>query len=197
MMKSPGRFLPATEADKALARENLMQDIMGTSKLTRTAINNLKEDFPIEMKAKILLAMRADDPHASLDQLLASGALGTLSDDQWEFLVSTRQLAENAMAMRSILGAGQGSDDVRTAIRDTLPGLLTPDRSKALSQLDAFDKTIARLHRGVPKVPLRTDIGGASDGYIHITNGTRILRAKEGTPIPPGWKQTNAPAPAH
>jgi hypothetical protein len=106
------------------------------------------------------LAMRAGDPHAALDQLVASGALGTLSDDQWNFLVATRQLAEQAMAMRTTLGAGQGSDQVRAAIEATLPSLLTPDKAKALAQLDAFDKTLARLRRGIPKVPLRTDVGG-------------------------------------
>jgi len=160
MLKEPGRYVPAGEADKALAKENLMEDIAGTSQLTRQAINNLKEDFPLEMKTKIALAMKADDPHMALDNLIASGAIGALSDDQREFLIATRQLAENAMAMRSILGAGQGSDDVRRAIHDTLPTLLSPDRKMALAQLAAFDGTLARLHRGVPKVPLRTDLGG-------------------------------------
>jgi hypothetical protein len=154
MQKQPGRYVPAGEADKAIAKENLMQDIAGTSQATRGAINNLKQDFPESMKVKIAAAMRADDPHASLDQLIASNALGSLTPDQQDFLVATRQLAENAMAMRSILGAGQGSDDVRHAITATLPSLLSPDRAFALKQLNAFDATINRLHRGVPNVKL-------------------------------------------
>jgi hypothetical protein len=161
----PGRFLPSTEADKAIAKENLMQDIAGTSTLTRNAINTLgpEEDFNPGMKAKIAVAMRADDPHAALDQLIASNALGDLTPHQQDFLIATRQLAENAMAMRSILGAGQGSEDMRSAIRDTLPGLLSPDRSFALRQLNAFDATINRLHRGVNKVPLNnTPMSGSS-----------------------------------
>lgn len=176
MVKNPGRYMPAGEADKSLAKENLMQDIIGTSSLTRQAIVGMKEDFPEDMKVKIVMAMKADDPHAALDQLIASGAVGSLTPDQQDFLISTRQLAENAMAMRTILGAGQGSEDMRNAIRDTLPGLLTPDKSMALRQLDAFDKTIARLHRGVPKVQLRTDLGdgttppptGKSKGIVSI-----------------------------
>jgi hypothetical protein len=165
--KHPGRYLPAGPADKAIAKENLMQDISGTSQLTRDAINNLKEDFPEDMKVKIALAMRAEHPDQMLDQLLASGALGTLSPDQQDFLIATRQLAENAMSMRTILGAGQGSEDVRNAVRDTLPSLLSPDRSYALRQLNAFDKTIARLHRGVPAVTLNEQpfpAGGARPG---------------------------------
>lgn len=154
MQKTPGRFIPASEGDKAIAKENLMQDIAGTSQATRTAINHLRADFPVEMKAKIALAMKADDPHSALDSLMASGALGSLTPDQQDFLVSTRQLAENAMAMRSVLGAGQGSDDVRRAIQATLPSLLSPDRAFALKQLNAFDATLQRLHRGVNNVKL-------------------------------------------
>ena len=165
MRKNPSRYLPAGEAGKALAKENLMSDIAGTSVMTRQAINALDEDFPEDMKVKITLAMKADDPHAALDQLIASSAIGNLSDNQQNFLIATRQLAENAMAMRSILGAGQGSEDMRNAVRDTLPGLLSPDKSYALRQLDAFDATIQRLHRGVPKVPLRTDLGDGTGAH--------------------------------
>jgi hypothetical protein len=154
MQKQPGRYVPAGEADKAIAKENLMQDIAGTSQITRKAITNMKDDFPEAAKIKIAAAMRADDPHASLDQLIASSALGSLTAEQQDFLIATRQLAENAMAMRSILGAGQGSQDVRSAVRDTLPGLLSPDKSYALRQLNAFDATINRLHRGVPNIKL-------------------------------------------
>jgi hypothetical protein len=154
--KYPGRYLPASEADKAIPKENLMQDIAGTSQLTRDAIVNLQSDFPEDMKVKIALAASAENPEQVLRQLFSSGALATLPPDQRAFMIATQQLAENAMAMRSILGAGQGSEDVRNAIRATLPSLLSPDRAYALAQLDAFDKTIARLHRGVPRVPLNT-----------------------------------------
>lgn len=179
MIKYPGRFIPAAEADKALAKENLMEDIMGNSQLTRKAVNDLAEDFPTDMKLKITAAMRADDPHAALDQLIGSMAVGSLTPDQQTFLIQTRQLAENAMSMRSILGAGQGSEDVRNAIRDTLPTLLSPDKQYALKQLDAFDATIARLRRGVPKVPLRTDIdtgGGANTPLDQKRGGNAKLK---------------------
>jgi hypothetical protein len=193
--RQPGRYLPAGPADKAIAKENLMEDIAGTSQLTREAINNLKEDFPPDMKAKIALAMRADDPHAAIDQLLASGALGSLTADQQDFLIATRQLSENAMAMRSVLGAGQGSEDVRRAITATLPGLLSPDRSYALRQLDAFDRTIARLHRGVPRVPLNEEpftgggaqpLGGGARGSRSIAAGMKYWRDK-GQPKTEPW----------
>jgi hypothetical protein len=178
MRKNPGRYLPSGEGDKALAKENLMADIAGTSVRTRQAINDMDEDFPEDMKIKIVAAMKADDPHAALDQLIASGAVGSLTDKQQNFLIATRQLAENAMAMRSILGAGQGSEDMRSAIRETLPGLLSPDKSYALRQLDAFDATIQRLHRGVPKVPLRTDLGDGTNPTSAVSGKQKVSIAK-------------------
>lgn len=152
--KSPGRFIPSGPGATALAQENLMQDIAGTSQQARKAITDLKEDFPEDMRVKLAVAMRENDPHAALGRLISSGALGTLSDDQQDFVIAVNQLTENAMAMRSVLKTGAGSEDVRAAIQDTLPGILSPDKSFALRQLDAFDKTLARLHRGVPRVAL-------------------------------------------
>jgi hypothetical protein len=153
MKKDPGRFMPSGPGAKAMAQENLMEDLQGTSANVRKAIGALKQDFPASMKVKIATAMKMDDP-SILGALISSGALGSLTDDQQDFLVGVQQLKENALAMRSVLGAGQGSDDVRRAIQSTLPSLLSPDRKFALKQLDAYDATVQRLHRGVPKVEL-------------------------------------------
>lgn len=160
--KQPGRFMPTGPASKAMAQENLMEDLQGVSANVRKSIGALKEDFPASMKIKIATAMRMDDP-GILGSLISSGALGALTDDQQDFLVGVQQLKENALAMRSVLGAGQGSDDVRNAIQATLPTLLSPDRKYALKQLDAYDATVARLHRGVPNVPLN-NMGSPNSG---------------------------------
>ena len=59
------------------------------------------------------------------------------------------------MAMRSVLGAGQGSEELRQAIMNTIPNVLTPNRKYAMNQLQLFENTLNRLMRGVPQVPLR------------------------------------------
>ncbi len=153
--KNPGRYQPAGPASQALAQTNLMEDIKGVSAQARTAVNNLKEDFPPEMKLKLAVAMRSDDPNSAIRGLVSQGALGALEEDQQNFVIAMAQLAENAMAMRAVLKSGQGAEDMRDAIRATLPGLLSPDKSFAIRQLDAFDKTVKRLERGIPKVKLR------------------------------------------
>jgi hypothetical protein len=154
MLKQPGRFVPASEGDKAIAKENMMQDIAGSSKATRAAINNLKEDFPVDMQTKMVLAMQSEDPPDSLHQLIPASAINALAPDQQNVFIALQQLVEQGMAMRSILGAGQGSDQMRAAMRTTLPSVLGPSKAFANKQLDAFDATLHRLHRGVPNVKL-------------------------------------------
>lgn len=205
MKKNPGRYLPANSASKAISQENLMQDLTGVSSTLRQDISGMAEDFPEDMKAKIAVAASADNAASALSQLIASGALGSLSDDQFKVYVDLQQLAENAMSMRTILGAGQGSEDVRRAIQATLPSLLSPNKKFALIQLDAYDNTIKRLHRGVPKVPLRTDISqGGSAGesvetpvqqqFIYARDAkSKLHKAKKGTKLPEGWTQVSGP----
>ena len=82
-----------------------------------------------------------------------------LTPEQQTYLVRLATLNENAMAMRQVLGAGQGSDDVRRAIRATIPNAATPSKSYAFEQLDRFEKVLDRLGRGVLKVPLRGEKG--------------------------------------
>lgn len=167
MVKQPGRYVPANEADKAIAKENLMQDIQGSSKILRGHLGEMKKDFPEDMKLKIALAMDADDPREKLKELIGSEALGSLTDDQQQVYVDMQQLAEQGMAVRSLLGAGQGSDTMRAAMRSTIPSLLSPNRAFAIKQLNAFDATIARLHRGVPNVKLN-ETGQPSKGKVSL-----------------------------
>jgi hypothetical protein len=196
MQKQPGRYIPASIGAKAISTSNMFEDIARTSRATRDAINGLKEDFPEDMKAKIAVALTADDHGTTMSALLASSSLAHLSDDQFQFLVAARQLSENAMSMRSILGAGQGSEDVRRAIQGTLPSLLSPNRKYALMQLDAFDKTLQQLHGAVQNVPLNTQrwsvtgggrAGAQPSGGAQPTKGSKSLAAA--MKLHPGWTE--------
>jgi hypothetical protein len=166
MEREPGRYVPAHEGDLARQKGAMFQDIQNNVDRTGETIKQLKAEggFTPEMQAKILVAMRAEDPENTLAQMLATGALGELTPTQRLFMIRSQQLAENAMVMRGILGAGQGSDDVRRAIQRTLPSLLGPDTDYAEQQLEAFNNTLINLHLGVNKIALnadpRTPVGG-------------------------------------
>jgi hypothetical protein len=193
VLQNPDRYIPASTGMKALSQQNLFEDIARVSRSTRDAINGLTEDFPEDMKAKIAVALTAEDHGSSLNALISSSALAHLTPDQFQFLVATRQLTENAMAMRSILGAGQSSDQVRAAIQATLPSLLSPNRQYALMQLDAFDKTLQQLYRGIPHVTLSNEQwtvqGGDQSGGAGAARGGRSISAvKQWMQGQPQWK---------
>jgi len=91
-------------------------------------------------------------------------------------------LTENAMAMRSVLGAGQGSEDLRNAIIRTLPGVMSPDKKYAQKQLDLFEKTLDRLKKGVPQMQNQTtnqQLAGAGSQKTAPQSALDYLKAND------------------
>jgi hypothetical protein len=162
--EEPDRYISATGGQKAIDKKNLMEDIKGASQNMSAAIDNLKTDFSPSMRVKLSLALKSRDPQSALSALISSEAVNELTPDQQDHLVAVNQLVENAMAMRSMLGAGQGSEDVRAAIANTLPGVITPNKEFAKKQMAAFNGQIERLSRGIPDVPLNNQRNGGSNG---------------------------------
>ncbi len=158
--ETPGRYMPVGAGVPALNKTALIEDIRGNVQQVRQSLAQMP-DFDAMDKAKIAVALRSRDPRGSINALLSGAAAGSLSPQQQDYLINLTNLVENAMAMRSVLGAGAGSEDMRTAITATIPGPTTPNKEYAFKQLDTFEKTLNRLERGVPKVPLRTDTGDA------------------------------------
>jgi hypothetical protein len=151
----PGRFIPAGEGTKALNKTALIEDINGAIANTRQSMDKaIATPFSTAQLASLAYITKSSDPASAWQTFWKSEMASTLSPDQIDYLTDIAQLHENAMAMRSVLGAGQGSDDVRRAIRDTIPGMLTPG-PLAAAQLDKFEQQMARLARGVPTVPLK------------------------------------------
>jgi hypothetical protein len=153
----PGRFIPSQTSVAALNKTALLEDIRGNVQQVRQSLQAIP-NFDAMDKAKIALALRSRDPRGSLNALISGGAAGSMTPEQQDYLINVTNLIENAMAMRSVLGAGQGSEDLRDAVKSTIPGPSTPSREYALKQLDTFERVLNRLERGVPKVPLRQDL---------------------------------------
>lgn len=152
----PGRYVPAGEGRNALNKTALLEDIRGSIQQTRESLATIPE-FSASDKAMIAVALRDRDPKSAVSQLIGGAAGGHMTPQQQEYLINLAQLHEQALAMRSVLGAGQGSEDLRAAILRTIPGPSTPNKAYASKQLDAFEKTLNRLSRGVPTVPLKGD----------------------------------------
>ena len=156
---NPDRYLPAGSGEKALNKTALIEDIRGNITNTRNFLKNLKTDFTPAQRAQLAYVLKSGDPKSSISAFMQGSVAATLTPDQVDYVTDIFQLIENGMAMRSVLGAGQGSDELRAAIRSTIPGATSPNKKFSVAQLDKFEQVINRLSAGIPKVPLRTDIG--------------------------------------
>lgn len=156
-MSEPGRYAPAGPAGKALGQTALIEDIRGNVNDTREVVNRIKGNFSKGLVAQLSLAANSNHPEAIIGNLVKSTAMEKLSPAEQEYLINLNLLIENGMAMRSVLGAGQGSDELRAAIKATLPNAKSPNAAYVNMQLDKFEKTLNRLSRGVPTVKLRPE----------------------------------------
>lgn len=150
-----GRYAPVAPAEKAMTKTALIEDIRGSIQNTRQAVSGLKNDFPEEARLQLYKAVNSTDPSGAINNLIGGEFGKSLKPDQQDYLIQVQQLAEQAMAMRSVLGAGQGSDDVRKAIGATIPSTGAFSKDYAQKQLNAFEMVLNRVNRGVLKVPLR------------------------------------------
>jgi hypothetical protein len=63
------------------------------------------------------------------------------------------QLNERALSLRNIAGMGQGAQDLRQAIKQTLASAGSGNKRIMLKQQDALDNQVAKLRHGQPKTP--------------------------------------------
>lgn len=144
------RYLSGTAAEKAAKQINLIKDITVNIDASRESIKNLKTDFDEKTRTKLYIALKATQPDSVLGNLIYGEFGKHLTSDQVDYLTNMLVLVENAMAMRSVLGAGQGSDELRRAISATIPSTGTFSKKYANSQLDKFARTLQNLTKGIP-----------------------------------------------
>jgi len=163
-------YAPVSGGQQAMARTAVMDDIQFNINNTREAVGNLKNGFDTKQRAQIAILLMSTDPHSAMSTFIDSDVAKTLTADQVDYVTALASLQENAMALRSVAGMGQGSDDLRAAIMRAIPGPGTPTTEYANRQLDLFQGTLNRLRKGIPKVgtivtPSTEPPGPAKPGY--------------------------------
>lgn len=167
--KNKDRYLPSSQGASLSMKNAVFEDMNGASLNLRKAYQNLDVPFSAVQIAKMTAAMR-DDPSGGLlsstiQNLATAKGKEALTPAQQNVAVAMLQNYENAFALRGVAGFGAASDQLRGAIKATLPGPSSPP-DYALKQLDAYDAQRSRLSRGIPNVPIRS--GGASSSGIKI-----------------------------
>jgi hypothetical protein len=153
--KAP-RYIDAGQGAKALTKESLMQDIRGVAGNLKEDLDAMKDGFDAPTRAALAAAI--GDPESTAGQFFQSIPRGTVLDAaQQQYVIDLFQAKENVMAMRSVLGAGQGAEDMRRAMIQTLPSAGTPSAEYGKNQINAIMKSLDRLERGIPNVPLKSE----------------------------------------
>lgn len=149
---NPAKYAAASGGAAAMAKQAALGDIQFNIDNTREAIAGLKNGFDNKQRAQVALLLRSTDPRSAMSTFINSDIAKTLTPDQVDYITALASLQENAMALRSIAGMGQGSDDLRAAITRAIPGVGTPSAEYATRQLNLFQGTLDRLSKGVPKM---------------------------------------------
>ncbi|MFZ3278760.1 MAG: hypothetical protein WA182_17815, partial [Candidatus Sulfotelmatobacter sp.] len=144
---------PAAQGSQVMSKQAQFKDIYSGLASARHAVAGIgQEPLDAPTIAKLTLATRETDPtiaHQAFDTILGSQ---NLTPAQQDFVIAIQQLNERALSLRNLAGMGNGSDQMRAAIRATLPSAKSGNPQIMLKQLDAVTNLVDNLYSGVPKI---------------------------------------------
>ena len=170
----PPVYAPASQQMKANSQEALIEDIRGSINTVRGSLDKLPE-FTTAQRAQMAVVLKHRDPSSALSQFMGSQWAKGLTPEQVNYVTDLVQLKEQILGMRTVLGAGQGSKDLRAAVEQTIPGAMSPDKKYAKTQLDKAEQVLDRVTRGVARGALRPEPEGKRVVERRKTADGRIL----------------------
>src|ERR1700723_1762409 len=146
-------YVPSAPAFNAMSKQAQFQEMNNASGKLRGAINALEpgDAFSADQVAKLKLASESQDAGV-FSSVVGNMASSTLNEHQQDYLIWLQQMGERILSLRNVAGMGQGAQDLRAAIRATLPNISSGSKQFALKRLDAVDNQINLLQKGIPKV---------------------------------------------
>lgn len=175
-----GGMSPAASGAAALSSTVQIQDIKVASNHFKDAIRTMDKPFTPDQVAKLTLATRTPD-EGMAREIFNTIATQDLTDKQQDFVVWMAQVNERAMSLRKIAGQGQGAEDLRGAIRHTIPAVQSGSKEMMLKQIGAFDNQVAILEKGIPKTKAgAAATGGGGQGELTLDEAKSYLQKAGG-----------------
>lgn len=137
------RFAP--QAAKTEKTQALFTDIDGSIEQTRKALTNLQKAGSSLTDPDVAAALA--DPSTTADQWLQGAVKSSLPPEKKMAVVAIKQLREQSIGMRSMVGSGVSNQQVNK-IQELLPNAGS-DIDYSMKQLDAMQSQLDRLHSGV------------------------------------------------
>jgi hypothetical protein len=146
----PGRFVSASApVTSALSKRSQFQTLEYSIGQARNAVKDLPE---LDASTRAYLANSMAEGSGAIHTWLQGSVASTMTEKQKEAVRSLEFLAEDALSLRNLMGLGQGSDMVRTAITGLLSSGKSADKSDMLARLDKFEQLVGNLKTGVAAV---------------------------------------------
>lgn len=202
------KYTPGTLGEHALSKNAAFADIDFNMGNVEEALKGLKDGFSNSARAQMALALRSSDPHSAFASFMNSEIANSLTPDQIDYVTALASLSENALALRSIQGLGQGSDELRAAITRMIPGPGTPNEDFANRQMELLKGTVDRARQGilVPNTKLPSAPPAKTTSELHDKNNPpasptegktvsrtaiekEVKQMNENNKDNPGWKK--------
>jgi hypothetical protein len=141
---------PAGLAQTTMGKQAQFSEMHTAIDKLGAAIDNLDRPLDAEQIGKLTFAIRhTDDPTVLQNEIESFLGTQQLTPSQQDLVVWMSQIAERAMSLRNVAGMGQGSDQLRAAIVNTLPSVKSGNTEMMHKQLAAFQNQVNLLERGI------------------------------------------------
>lgn len=175
----PGTYAGGTAMQTQRNRQAVFDELDQSVSTLNSAINKLgNESFSAADRAEIASTLiNQKDAGSTVWSFAGSEVANHLTEAQKDYVIAIINAQESAMAIRSIGGVpGAGSDQLRGAVLNMLPGAGTPSKAWAQQQMKVFGQQISKLKGSLP-----TNIKGPTGSA-----------AKPGLPTPPAAPSAGA-----
>ena len=175
MAKNPSLYGGASEQEKISARDSVHESLNTNFKALSDSLDKLPNGLDTETQALVKKALNEDNP-GMIDTLLVNKVKANASDEVLQYLTNIKLMQEDVMTLRSVGGMGAGSDAMRHAMVQTVPGAGTGSVREAKMQIAGAKRTSDALFSRRPQSKL-PDAGGG-DMETQTYNGATYQRKK-------------------
>lgn len=159
MARNPGKYSGASEQEKVSARDAVHESLNTNFAALGKSLDKLPNGLDTETQALLKKSVETGDPGLT-ETLIVNKFKAGAPDEVLQYLTDVKAMQEDIMTLRSVGGMGQGSDSMRHAMVNLIPGPGTGSVREAKMQISAAKRTSEALFSGRPESRLPT--GGAN-----------------------------------
>lgn len=159
MAKNPSMYGGASEQEKISARDSVHESLNTNFKSLSDSLDKLPNGLDTETQALIKQALNEENP-GMIETLMVNKLKQGASDELLQYLTNIKLMQEDVMTLRSVGGMGAGSDSMRHAMVQTVPGAGTSSVKEAKMQIAGAKRTSDALFSRRPQSKLPVTGGG-------------------------------------